>query len=568
MGRVKVLPPDIISKIAAGEVIERPASVIKELAENSLDSGATSLEVHLKGAGKACIRVKDNGSGIERDDLEKIFSRHCTSKISSLQDLFSIGSLGFRGEALYSISAVSDVILRSRTASSDSGWEIHQRGQEKISLKPVSTAAGTEIEIKELFFNTPARKKFLKSDAAELHQALNTFLPYCILYPRIRFLFSNNNKPLIDLREAKDHVERASAALNLKPANMIESRGEIAQNQIKLHVILGDINIQRARRDMQFIFVNGRPVQNRAISFNVNEALKLILPPHVSGFFAVYIDMPREDLDVNIHPSKREVKMKGESAIAGFLRSFCARALMDSSKPKQAAAPSQSPIPKTYVLNDARIPDEVKESVPAQYFIDQNYSRPVQPEATLKHKLTAACYIGPLMNKYLLYQAGDSLLVVDQHAAQERISYELLKKQLAAQAVESQHLLSPVILRLTPQEMVVWEIVHARIETIGLVTTLWDKESIALHTHPKIINDPQTAVRNLLDIDEHSHFDDDMLARRACRNSLMTGYVMAPEQAGYLCRQLNACDDPFTCPHGRPTVIEISDGFLEKQFLR
>ena len=278
MNSVHILPPEIISKIAAGEVIDRPASVIKELMENAIDAGTTSIELALQQAGKTLIRLKDTGTGITGADIEKIFQRHATSKISKIDDLFEIQSLGFRGEALYSIAAVADVILRSRSKAEDSGWEIHLRGGKRLSLKPASIPAGTEAEVKELFFNTPARRKFLKSNTSEIHPILNIAVPYALLHPAIRFLIRHQDKGLLDLAPAADHRERAADVLNLETDHILQARHDQPERGLSIRLLLGDINIVRSRRDMQFIFVNNRPVQSKNISYHMNDVYRLILP--------------------------------------------------------------------------------------------------------------------------------------------------------------------------------------------------------------------------------------------------------------------------------------------------
>ena len=248
MDRIRILPPEIISKIAAGEVIERPASVVKELVENSLDAGAQSVYVGLKASGKSFIRVSDDGAGIAREDIENLFFRHATSKISSAEDLYAIHSLGFRGEALYSIAAIADVVLNARAAGQDCGWEIHARGGEKLGLKPRAMKGGCEIEVKELFFNTPARKKFLKSNAAELNAIMDIFLPYCLLYPEKNFTLENEEKRLIDLKAACGNgglATRAAQALNLPREDLID--GKQSSPELSIRLLLGDINIRRQR---------------------------------------------------------------------------------------------------------------------------------------------------------------------------------------------------------------------------------------------------------------------------------------------------------------------------------
>jgi DNA mismatch repair protein MutL len=598
MKNVNILPPEVISKIAAGEVIERPASVVKELLENSLDAQTKSIELHLKQAGKSSIHIKDTGNGIDYDDIETIFLRHSTSKITNIGDLFAIDSLGFRGEALYSIAAISDVILRTKTKSADTGWQIHLRGGKKLDLRPISMTQGTEIEIKELFFNTPARRKFLKTTTTELNQILNIFLPYTILYPSHKFILTHNNRTLTDLAPHSSLTQRVCNALNLKEDHLLENQAQIREKNISVRLILGDINIRRARKDMQFFFINNRPVQCYNLSFHMNQAYRSIFPQDTYPFFAVYIDIPKEDVDVNAHPTKKEVKIKDDYSLASFLRSVCEKTLLSKSDAKQIKEIFVNPTPSTYTEKTQTV-EETDTEAPTetphkQYILNNDYQNfsvkedplptvleetfspkePPQIEITqknnlsLKDKLSTARYIGSFIKKYLFFETPYSLLVIDQHAAQERVTYENLIKQINSNKLEIQHLLTPLTLRLTPQEFVVWEVIKDELEKIGFSTTLWDNENIALHTYPNLLQKSEIAVRNLLSGEERSRFDADTLARRACRNSLMTGYEIDTTQARYLRDQLIKCKDPFICPHGRPTVVEIQEKVLNKQFLR
>ncbi len=586
MGKVHILNPAVISKIAAGEVIERPASVIKELIENSLDAQASKIEITLKDAGRALIHSKDSGTGIEPDDLEKIFFRHSTSKIQNIEDLEHIHSLGFRGEALYAIGSIADIILRSKTKNQETGWEIHLRGGKKINLRPVTMNNGTELEVKELFFNTPARKKFLKTNLTEIHQILNIFLPYTLLYPQCRFLLSHQKKNLLDLPAQKDLKNRIAHALHLEEKHLLEVGQDFPSEKISLRMVLGDINIQRPRRDLQFIFINGRPVQNRSIGFHMNQIYRLIFPPEVYPFFSVYMEIPPEEVDVNIPPTKREVKIKDEPHLSSLIRTLCEKALMNRGTAKQMTAPKNPPRQqqKNSLGHLRHTPLSPKTPAPfttgqyaAQHYAFQN-PEPLESSvvenlftpnsASLTFKLSAARYIGTFMKKYLFFETGTSLFVVDQHAAQERIMVERLKSQMDNGTLEVQHLLTPLLLKLTPQELLSWEESKEQLETLGLSTTLWDKATIALHTSPNLLKDPEHALRSLLAGENISRGDHETLARRACRCSIMAGDSLDPSQVEYQRQQLLQCQDPFTCPHGRPTIIEITENFLNKQFLR
>ncbi len=596
MPHVHILPENVISKIAAGEVIERPASVIKELIENAIDAGTDTIEVQLKEAGKSLIRLKDTGHGIGRDDLEKIFLRHATSKIESAEDLHNIRSLGFRGEALYSIGAIADVVLRSKTQDSPEGWEIHFRGGKKIDLRPAALPrAGTDIEVKELFFNTPARKKFLKGNTTELHQILNTFIPYALLHNTLRFKLSHQEKNLIDAAPCADKKSRIAHVLNLDERHLLEIKQAFAEENLFVHLVLGDINIKRARRDMQFVFVNNRPVQNRSIGFHLNQVYRLILPERVSPFFAVFIEVPAEDVDVNIHPSKREVKIKDEQNICAILRRLCEQTLMQSGQ-----APQITGRGTRYADRFANTGGRAFEGAPAEeaglsavaepqwtdapptgpsflnagtgreqpsFFIPQERLSALQ-EGSLRDKLSNARSVGIFKNKFLLFEFKDSLLIVDQHAAAERVAYELLIRQMNKGKVEVQRLLSPVLIKLSPPEVLLWEELKQDLERMGLETNAWDEETIAVQSYPVFLKDIEKAVRHIIGGETLTAGDHDNMARRACRSSVMAGDALKDIQAQALVNELLQCLDPFTCPHGRPTTIELSESFLDKQFLR
>ena len=600
MSKVHILPPEIISKIAAGEIIERPASVIKELIENALDAKTKTIELHLKEAGKTLIFLKDSGSGIEPEDIEVIFLRHSTSKIETIDDLFNIHSLGFRGEALYSICAIADVVLRSRVKSQDAGWEIHMRGGKKLNLQPVTMNVGTEIEVKELFFNTPARRKFLKTNPTELNQILSIVIPYALLYPNTQFTVKHQNKTLFDLKPA-NLLERIAETLNLEQKYLLHTKQDFQDLGISIQLILGDINIARPRRDLQFIFINNRPVQNKSLSYHLNEIYRLILPPGTNPFFIAYISVPAETIDVNIHPTKREVKIRDEQNLIALLRQLTQNTLLTRGGAKQAGLPDrqvEAPAPpktkEQFVIRrlftETKINDDVtpkildqlekfcKELSPSpteQYSFPKDeigdsarlINRALSP-ISLSRQLSGARFIGSFIDKFLIFEAGSSLLVIDQHAAQERITFEKLIQQMEKGKVEVQHLLSPYTVKLSPTELLAWEEGKEKLDQLGFSTTLFDGNTVAIHTYPVLLKYPDKAFQDILAGGNVIRCDHATLARRACRFSIMAGDPLTPEQAIFQRDQLIKCQDPFTCPHGRPTLIEIKESFLDKQFLR
>ena len=598
MAKVKLLPPEIISKIAAGEVIERPASCVKELVENSLDAGASAVDVLIEAAGKKLISVTDNGSGIGREDLDSIFLRHSTSKISSSEDLYRIASLGFRGEALYSIAAIADVRLRSRTDGTDTGWETHVRGGKDMGIRPVSVPGGTSIEIRELFFNTPARRKFMKSDSTELSQIVGVLTPYSLLYPERSFSLKHNQRALLQAAGGGTLRSRAASVLHIKEENILEAASNGENGAFTIKALLGDINIQRVKKDMQFIFVNGRPVQDKSVSFHMNQAYRLIMPQGTYPFFAVFVEMPPENIDVNTHPAKREIKIKDDRSLTRALRRMTENILMTSGGAKKIGVPwvggESAPLTP---MRPAHTGPKVSEAISAppkpggrtqdtrgelrQYILFRGprpapdtdsftNSGAVTPgsSGSFRQKVGDAEYVGPFMDKYLIFGAPGSLLLVDQHAAQERVTYEKYLRQIKSGRVEIQHLLTPITLSLSTEEKLAWEELGSHLERIGFQTTMWADDNIAVNSHPQLISSPEISVRNILAGEKEESYSDEFLARWACRSSIMAGDKVSKELALYLKSQLLACADPFTCPHGRPTVIEIEEKFISKQFGR
>ncbi len=612
---------DVIAKIAAGEVVERPASVVKELMENSLDAGASRVEVHLTAGGKTRLQVRDNGQGIPREDMELLFSRHATSKIRSGADLDALVSLGFRGEALFSVSSVSELTLKSRAAGAAEAWEVKVRGGDRQRPSPaVLPSQGTDILIEEIFFNTPARKQFLKSDAAELDQAVNVFLPYALLYPQKHFVLTANGRGIYDLAAEAKGAARAARALALK-AEYIITLENATNGAMALGGFLGDINIQRARRDLQFVFVNGRPVQSKSVLFHVNDVYRLIMPEGTHPFFALFLTVPPQEVDVNIHPAKREVRLKDEGRVGSLIRRAVEQALMTKGGPKQLVSrglvspeiftfqprpgagaggdagrsvSGQEGLPPDRLVFGPNQRSEVPSFIPSGSFHDgRKGTEPVisrdlagelpgqapdfftfteqlagQRDDSLKARLSRARLIGTLARKYHLFEEGEDLFVVDQHAAQERILFEQFSRQMTAGAVEVQRQLTPVVIRLSPRELLIWETYKPELDALGFESALMGEGAVALQAHPRLIRAPEPVFRALLSDDARGLPTRDMLARRACRSSVMSGETMQAGEAREQLGRLLACADPFTCPHGRPVFIEVKRTFLDRQFLR
>ncbi len=603
------MPAELIARIAAGEVVERPASVVKELMENSLDAGASSVEVNLASGGKTLIQVKDNGGGIARADMERLFVRHATSKIASADDLDHIMSLGFRGEALYSVSSVSELTMKSRLAGAMDAWEINVRGGVRQAVAPAAMPSqGTDIRVEELFLNTPARKKFLKSDTSELDQAVHVFLPYALLFPEKKFTLTHNNRTVYDLPAAADGAERAARALALD-ARHIVALDEGGRDGLRVRGWLGDINIQRARRDLQYIFVNGRPVQAKGLLFHMNDVYRLVMPEGAHPFFILSVDIPPSDVDVNIHPAKREVRIKDEAVLGSLIRRSVEQALMTKGSAKEVRAEIFTFEPGVMPGDERREPSNPggvpsgkivfgpgqRSSVPS---FEPRSERPAMarpgsdlfeaPAALVKEndfaaftgaiaerrddqlrdRLSRARLIGTFASKYHLFEEGGSLFAVDQHAAQERILFEVFAGQMTAGTMDVERLLVPMVVRLSPRELLAWEVIKPELDTLGFESTLMGEGAVALQSYPRLITAPEAAFRALLSDEVKSFTGKDLLARRACRASVMAGERMHGDEAREQLKRLLACADPFTCPHGRPVFIELKESFLDRQFLR
>ncbi|MCX7706367.1 MAG: DNA mismatch repair endonuclease MutL [bacterium] len=564
MGKIQILPEIIASKIAAGEVIERPSSVVKELIENSIDADAKKITIILVKSGKNLIVVRDNGLGIEKDDIPLLFQRHSTSKIKSFEDLFKIDSMGFRGEALYSIASVSEVFLRSKTSRDETGWEIQVKNGVKTDPRPVSMQNGTEIEVHNLFANIPARRKFLKSDNAEFKRILNVLIPYMILYPSISFYLIHNKKKILELHAGCSELRRIGEIFNIDEKYLIEISWKSPDNSISLKMISGNTDINRAKKDIQFIFVNKRPVQHSAFSFIINDIYRNFLPPETYPVFALFLQIRKEDVDVNVHPTKREVRIRNESEILDTLKKIVEKNLFQMIQPKTFSY--QIKIEPSH--QHASEKSEEYKNLNIEESLFGNGPQPSYEPKDFRKDFIQSKYIATILSTYLLFEYNERLFIVDQHAAHERIIFEKLLAQVNKGKVITHQLLIPVSVPLTAIEMINWKLEgKTKLEKIGFQTTQWDSKTIAIHSCPEGIKKPELAVRNILSEGVHA-FDIETILKKACRGSTMSGQQLSSEEAEALKIQLVSCNNPLTCPHGRPTIVEIERKFIEKMFLR
>ena len=555
MGKVNILSENIISKIAAGEVIESPASVLKELLENSIDANSKKIEVIIENSGKKLISVKDDGEGIEPDDIEKIFERYSTSKIKNIEDLYKIRTLGFRGEALYSIGSVSDIILKSKIRSEKTGMEIHVRGGKKLSLKECGMSDGTVVEVRELFFNTPARRKFLKSDITEFRKLVNVFIPYTISFFDVSFSFINEGNKFIHVVPSENRILRFCEIFNIEEKFLIHEKNNFEKFEIQ--IIFGDVNLKRSQKDMQFIFVNGRPVYNYTISHSINNFYQSFLSTEFFPVFAIFLSLPYEDVDVNIHPTKREVKIKYENEISKEIINFLNKIFKKTNTKVVQIENRYEPVIKK---SEKEI---LRENVDI-FAVEKTDEK----ETGLIEKLKNSEFVGIFKNKYLIFAYDDSLFFIDQHAAVERINYEKFIEEIESGKINIQQLLTPLIINLNYEEMAIYEKVEKIIEKYGFLTTKWSENKIAIHGYPSLLKDIEFSIRNLLSEENIEKYDREEIAKRACKVSITSGQKLTELEAKNIIEKLIECKNPFVCPHGRPIVIEITEKFLDIQFLR
>ncbi|MFN4226811.1 MAG: DNA mismatch repair endonuclease MutL [Candidatus Ratteibacteria bacterium] len=568
MGKVNFLPEEVISKIAGGEVVESPASVLKELIENSIDANCKKIEIKIENSGKRLITVKDDGEGIEADDIEKIFERYSTSKIRQKEDLYNIKTLGFRGEALYSIGAVSDVILRSKPETSDIGKEIHIRGGKKLSIRECAMYKGTIVEVRELFFNIPARRKFLKSDITEFRKIFNIFVQYAIGFPEINFTFENENRIILNLAPSENYLKRFCKILNLDEKYLLYEKKEF--EDIEVEIITGDINLKRTQKNMQFIFINRRPVYNFILSSAINNFYQSFFSSEFFPVFSIYLKLPNQNIDVNIHPTKREVKIKDENQIAKKIVDTI-NEILEKGKAKKVEIEKKYQKQKEEIIGKEIIKEGNNLIFQTEKFEEKDIYELFEENKTekiLREKLIKSDFIGVFKSKYLIFQTDDSLLMIDQHAAMERINYEIFIEQIEKGEIQIQRLLTPIIIELNYEEMMIWEKTEKILEKYGFLTTRWSENKIAIHGYPLLIRNIEFAVRNILDENDIKKYDKEEISKRACRISIMAGEKITEQEAKYIIEKLAKCKNPFVCPHGRPIIIELSESFLDRQFLR
>jgi len=597
MAKIRILPEKVVNKIAAGEVIERPSSVVKELIENSLDANAKSISVMVKHGGRELIRVSDNGEGMSRKDAENAFTRHATSKIESLEDIFQIRSFGFRGEALPSIAAVSRIMLLSREPGTGLGTEVKVVGGIIESIRDAGTAVGTTVEVANLFFNTPARRKFLRTERAESIAILEALTTLSLGNPAVNFRLFKDDSLKVDYPSCVSLRERIMQIHDKDIAGaLIPIQANAPELTVSGYVTAPEVS--RVNRTGQYFFINNRPVKSPAISFALRQGYEGTLPQNRHPLAFLFLDIESSRVDVNVHPQKNEVRVANEREIQKCLVEAIRISLHTHKKFPRAHLKKSHPGVENlfhtsdnathyYAESDGPLaPRMVQEPPDASYYADKN--RKVAslctsgPEPSLpfeeKDRKEIPRIIGQYYSTYIIAENNGELLIIDQHAAHERVMYEKILDILMIAEPPSQLQLIPITFSLDYREQEALEEYLPLLEQIGFGINSLGRNTYSLDATPAFLDleDPKQLLLDFIHdaienqppraVDDRKKI---MAAGIACKSKSIKGFShLLPEKMEYLVRSLFNTKQPLTCPHGRPTCITLSNADLEKQFGR
>jgi DNA mismatch repair protein MutL len=571
MNIIRILPEKIASQIAAGEVIDRPASVVRELIDNSVDAGADRVVINIEKGGKGLIKVVDNGSGMSRDDLLLSVERHATSKIANASDLFSVKYLGFRGEALPSIASVSKMEIRSRPYDQIVGHRLRIAGGKLTAIEETGAPAGTIVEVRALFFNIPARRKFLRAVKTETYHIIDTVSRAALPFPEIGFRLDDTGKSILNLPASDQQLSRVSVLMGRGFTEEIIEKHE-RNDELAISVYLAPSHLARSRGDRLFVYVNRRYIRDRLVTKAVMEGYGQRLMKGKYPQAILFIEIDPAKVDVNVHPAKQEVRFHNSRAVFDIIVSTIEKALGHSSPVFLGSRPGRG----TENLDKPQKANYVSEPL-------WNYARTipapqrpaVQEEDVWPVKNEDVQILGQLGNTYILCQVKDGFLMVDQHAAHERILYEYLKKALAAGQIEGQALLIPHELELTVREKEI--VLHKgnQLTRFAIELDHFGGNTFLLRSVPAILKDVQWDIflsELITELGEKELKDyavfNKVLTIMACHGAIRAGYHMKYEEMSNLLSELRETDLPTNCPHGRPTFKHFTYPEIEKMFKR
>ena len=583
---IQQLSGHLINQIAAGEVVERPASVVKELVENSLDAGADDIHIDIAAGGAKLIRVRDNGAGIERDELALALSRHATSKISSLEDLEAVVSLGFRGEALPSIASVARLVLTSRPAGEDTGWQVEADGGEIKSPRPAAQSPGTTVEVNDLFYNTPARRRFLRTERTEFGHIEKWLRRLALSRPGVAFTLTHDRRTVLKLPAAASR-EQQLARLARLCGDAFADQSILVEHESEGLALQGWIALptyNRSQPDQQYWFVNGRSISDRTLSHAAKHAYRDVL---FHGRFPAYVlnlAMDPAGVDANAHPAKHEVRFRDGRRVHGVVAQILEAALRDTRPGGHTSAPpsivhgrdtAQRPMP-LHVGGGRGAAGGVREALEGYGVLSRGMAAP-GVDATPGEVPPLGFAIAQLAGVYILAENSDGLVVVDMHAAHERITYEKLKKSFEDRAIVRQPLLVPVSMAVAENEADLVEQASRDLEALGLSVDRAGLTSLVIREVPAILKDSdvEALLRDLLaDLAEAGSSSriesagDEFLATMACHHSVRANRSLSLAEMNALLREMECTERADQCNHGRPTWTAISMAELDRLFLR
>jgi DNA mismatch repair protein MutL len=643
MARIHVLSEHVANKIAAGEVVERPASVLKELLENALDAGATRVRVQVEAGGKKLIQVTDNGCGMVRDDALLAFERHATSKIKDAEDLLNIHTLGFRGEALPSIASVARVLLETRATEEDGGTVLEIAGGKILRVEEAGLPQGTSLAVRDLFFNTPARKKFLKAESTELSHLASLVTHYALAHPEKHFELHSATEAMLVAAPVNSHSDRIyqifgretldqlvplAATMKLERVGIPEPppwrRGEDYQapvpGDIRLHGFISKPELQKLNRNSIYVFVNGRLIRDRMVQHAIIEGYRNILPPTVFPVVLLFIELPNEEVDANVHPSKTEVRFRQHTLVHDFVRESVRAALMKARPVPEftreitaqpTAAPGLSPGAQhhaEFALRSETLPPMNErlhfggEAITVEANMAISGFGPVGAP-TMAHRVNGhadACGnvlddepqevvdqlalaslkpVGQVRDSFILAVNADGLWIIDQHVAHERVLFEkILKERSQNDATQDgQRLLMPLLVELTPGQQAVFAEISEELQRNGFEVELFGTRTVAVKTAPGGVR-PADVEKMLVELLDQFQQEEQVLnldkirgkiaASIACHAAIKINMPLEQNKMEWLLKELAKTECPMTCPHGRPVVLRYSVKEIQKAFKR
>ena len=624
MSKIKILSADVANKIAAGEVVERPASVVKELIENAVDAGSTSIRVEIRAGGKRLIHVSDNGIGMEREDALLALERHATSKVDRIEDLDSIQTFGFRGEALASIASVSQFELLTRPADALEGTKVNVEGGVFRAVEESGCSPGTHMSVNNLFYNVPARLKFLKTDTTEMNHVTNQVTWAALAHPNIHFSLTHNGRTILDVRACDSHLERVRLLYGKDFAeNLIEFSEELPD--LKVYGLLGKPEFTKPNREYQLFFLNQRPIRSRIIGAALTEALDAMVAKGRQPVSLLFLTLEPETVDVNVHPAKIEVRFRNErtiySGIVRILRNAVHKAkyipkIETPVEPTHAAEDTETrdtglsgrmstPTRTTPSTQRARTPitqpqrtqtpavipsEATEDSGPVSTSEVQTASTPTEvvvqpPQQEIPEGVNLSLLDFKnvqlktnLFKTYIVAEAEDKIFFIDQHVAAERVLYERFVNQMQADGIPVQGLLLPVTLEATPQQLGTLKIHGDIFKKLGFDLDEFGGNTILIRAIPSPLPTRVAAqtITDLLDkLPEAPHTDvqlpeaiDNALITLACKSAVKAGDTLDTKEMMNLIKELSEAKLPFNCPHSRPIIVEMGRDELERRFHR